>query len=719
MISRSIAEHEKDSTSRQTIDVLVVEDSPEDARAVRRFLGEQRRRTFRLTVRTRLADALETLEESSFDAALVDLRLPDSGSRALGTLEALQAAHPDLPLIVLTGLDDDEMAEEAMRAGAQDYLVKDDLTSDLLARSLRYAIERAKARRALEESERRYALAVEGSHDGLWDWDLTSGSIYLSPRWKSMLGYEADEIGESPDDWLALVHPEDLGKLESGIASHTQGETPHLEIEHRVRHRDGSYRWVLSRGVAVLDEEGRAVRMAGSMTDITRRKAAEERLLHDALHDSLTGLPNRTLFLDRLGVTLAQTRRAVQDGSPRAFCVLFLDMDRFKNVNDSLGHTEGDHLLLAMARRLSSLVRPGDTVARLGGDEFTMLMPFHGRGVAEALARRILVALEVPFDINGREVYVTGSIGIAIGPGNYETPEEILRDADTAMYRAKAHGRARFVVFDSEMHRDALTTLQLETDLRRAVERGELHLHYQPIVKLETGQLAGFEALLRWEHAEMGSISPGEIIPLAEETDLISRISEWAIGESCRQLARWREAFPEAELTMSINLSNKQFQQSGVVEMISKSLSDAGIEPGRLRIELTESAIMENAPSARLRLERLQELGIGVDIDDFGTGYSSLSHLHQLPIDTLKIDRSFISGMGEEGKESQEIVALIVNLARQLGLRVAAEGVETESQLEQVRNLRCDLGQGFLLARPMDDGAASELIRCGSTWQRN
>ncbi|MDX1501214.1 MAG: EAL domain-containing protein [Thermoanaerobaculia bacterium] len=709
--------HPRDTDARpERLEVLLIEDSPDDARQVEGHLALTSNPRFSLTVCPNLADGLGALERRDFDVALVDLSLPDSGSDPLDSFRQVHRMRADLPVVVLTGMDDDEVARRAVQAGAMDFLFKDEVQPSLLGRSLQYAVERMRSERRLRESEERYALAVEGAHDGIWDWDLDRNRIYLSPRWKAIVGHDDDEIDDRPEEWFERVHPADLARLESEIRAHAEGGSSHFEIEHRIRHKDGGYRWVLSRGVAVRDRHERTYRMAGSLTDVTRRKAAEEQLLHDALHDALTGLPNRALLLDRLGITLAQAHRAAQSGSPVSFCLLFLDLDRFKNINDSLGHAEGDQLLLAMAHRLTALVRPGDTVARLGGDEFTILMPCHDPSIAEAVAGRTLAALEVPFDVNGRDVYVTGSIGIAIGPGEYHTPEEILRDADTAMYRAKTEGRARYVIFDREMHHDVLTMLQLETDLRRAVDRRELHLHYQPIISLRTGRLCGFEALLRWNHAERGPVYPAEIIPLAEESDLIGRISEWAIRESCNQLAEWREEHPDLDLTMSINLSNKQFQQPGVVEMVASSIEASGIQPNHLRLELTESAIMDSAGSARLRLQRLRDLGVGLDIDDFGTGYSSLSYLHRLPIDTLKIDRSFVSGIDRNGRESRQIVSLIVDLARHLGLSVAAEGLETSEQLETIRELDCEFGQGFFLARPMDKHAAAELLRIDRVW---
>ncbi|HET9768722.1 MAG TPA: PAS domain S-box protein, partial [Thermoanaerobaculia bacterium] len=374
--------------------------------------------------------------------------------------------------------------------------------------------ERKRAEEALRRSEERYALAARGANDGLWDWDLERNEIYYSSRWASMLGFEEGELGNDPQEWFSRVHPGDRGRLRHEIGEHVEGRSPHFQCEYRLRHRNGAFRWMLSRGLAVRDEGGRAYRMAGSQTDISDRKQAESQLLHDALHDALTGLPNRALFINRLEMALQRGRR-----SPRTrFAVLFLDLDRFKVINDSLGHRLGDELLVALADRLRSSVRVIDTVARLGGDEFGFLL--EGLvDVKQAIrnAERILDELARPFHLSGHEVFTSGSIGIAVGDAECGGPEQILRDADIAMYRAKAQGRAAFTVFDQEMHREAVAAMQLENDLRRALERKELELHYQPVVCLADGRLCGFEALLRWHHPERGLLLPTQFIPTAEE----------------------------------------------------------------------------------------------------------------------------------------------------------------------------------------------------------
>jgi diguanylate cyclase (GGDEF)-like protein/PAS domain S-box-containing protein len=571
--------------------------------------------------------------------------------------------------------------------------------------------ERKEAEKALRLSEERYALAARGANDGLWDWDLESGTIYFSARWKQLLGYPDDELPSTPKEWLRLVHGDDRSRLVSRIRAHIASDTSHLEDEHRVLHRDGSYRWMLVRGIGVRSAPGsRPHRMAGSQTDITNRKIAEERLTYDAFHDALTDLPNRALFMDRLGhvINTAKRRRDYH------FAVMFLDLDRFKYVNDSLGHIIGDKLLVVVAKRVSGLLRPNDTVARLGGDEFAILLEdIRDVGDAVAVAARIQDELPLPLCIDGHDVFITGSIGIALSAPHYERPEELLRDADLAMYQAKANGKARHEIFDSAMHATTIRNLQIETDLRKAIERNELRLVYQPIVSLPSGRISGFEALLRWDHPVLGIVGPMEFIPLAEETGLIVSIGCWVLREACRQLSVWKESLLHPMPTMNVNLSGHEFTPSLVEEMKS-IFAEMDIDPSCIQLEITERTIMNSPESASRLLDELKELGVGLHIDDFGTGYSSLSYLHQFPIDTLKIDRSFIQKINDE-KEHLEIVKTIITLAANLDMKIVAEGVETHEQLQTVRNLGCDLAQGYHLYHPLSAAEAGVLLTEGRT----
>jgi diguanylate cyclase (GGDEF)-like protein len=434
---------------------------------------------------------------------------------------------------------------------------------------------------------------------------------------------------------------------------------------------------------------------------------SKEHFRHAAFHDALTGLPNRALLTDHLKLAIERGKQH----KGHVFAVLFLDLDRFKNINDSLGHSTGDQLLVAIARRVEECLRPMDTVARLGGDEFAILLDgLEDFNDAIHVAERVQMDLTRPFNLNGHEVYTTASIGIALSTTGYEDPENLLRDADIAMYRAKENGKARYELFDTVMHAHAVALLQLENDLRRAVEREEFSVYYQPIVSLETNRLAGFEALVRWNHPERGIVPPGEFISLAEETGLIMEIGEWVLRESCRQMRRWQWQAPMTRpLTLSVNLSSKQFTQPDIIEQVKLILQETDFDPRSLRLEITESVVMENAEQAATMLKQLRDLGVHLSIDDFGTGYSSLSYLHRFPVTTLKIDRSFISRMGA-GDENSEIVKTILTLATNLGMEVVAEGVETEDQLSQLRALKCDYGQGYLFSRPVNAEAAERLI---------
>jgi diguanylate cyclase (GGDEF)-like protein/PAS domain S-box-containing protein len=573
---------------------------------------------------------------------------------------------------------------------------------------MRHMVEKVKEREAeLRVSEERYALAARGANDGLWDWDVLQGTVHYSRRWKAMIGLSEDEVRPSIEEWLGRVHPDDADRVRGRMTAHLEGKTHHFECEYRIRGRDGAYRWMLSRGVAVRGADGQPARMAGSQTDISKRKQVEEQLLHDAFHDAMTDLPNRALFMDRLRNAIRRAKRSEE----YRLAVLFLDVDRFKIVNDSLGHTAGDDLLKAIARRLEGCLRPGDTVARFGGDEFTMLLEDIGHaGQATRVAERIQMELAVPFRLQGQEIFATASMGIAYAGSGYARPEDLLRDADNAMYRAKSLGRARYEVFDSAMHTRAVAALRLESELRRALERSELVLHYQPVVSLASGRLAAFEALIRWRHPERGLIEPAEFIPMAEETGLIVSLGEWVLTETCRQIRAWTDQGSWSPVPVSANLSSRQFNQPDLVGTVRDALAASGANPDWLRLEVTESAVMESGAAARHVLGELKALGIQLCIDDFGTGYSSLSYLHQFPVDTLKIDQSFVARL-DSTAQNLEIVRAIVMLAHNLGMNVIAEGVETADQAHQLRRLSCEFAQGFLYSPAVDAVEATALLR--------
>jgi diguanylate cyclase (GGDEF)-like protein/PAS domain S-box-containing protein len=562
----------------------------------------------------------------------------------------------------------------------------------------------------LRRSEDRYALAARGANDGLWDWDLREKKVFFSPRWKAMLGHE-DGIRDDPSEWFSRVHGDDREGLRMEIVAHLEGLTPHFEHEHRVQHRDGGYRWVLARGVAVRDQDGMAIRMAGSLTDVTQRKLAEEQLQHEAFHDALTGLPNRALFMDRLAQALARARARAQRGAHPHFAVLFLDVDRFKVVNDGLGHMVGDQLLIGIARRLQSCLRPGDTVARLGGDEFTVLVEdIPDVQEARTVAQRVLESFAQPFNLGSQEVFTTASMGIANGNPCYERAEDLLRDADTAMYRAKSSGRARHEVFDEGMRARAVAVLEVETSLRRALERDEMRVHYQPIVSLATGEVTGVEALVRWHHPEKGLMSTKDFIAVAEETGLIVPLGRWVMRQACRDVRTWDLGLPQPRsLTVSVNVSGRQFVQPDLAAEIKSALEESGLAASRLCLEITESVIMENTAAARETFARLRGLDIQIHMDDFGTGYSSMSSLRDFQIDALKIDQSFVSHMGPGGQGS-EIVRTIVDLGHSLGMSVVAEGIETLDHVNHLKAIGCEFGQGYYFSKPVDVEAARGLL---------
>ncbi len=565
--------------------------------------------------------------------------------------------------------------------------------------------ERKRTEKALRESEERYALASLAANDGLWDWDLMANEAHFSTRWKLLLGFREEEIGDGIDEWFNRIHPGDVEQVKVELNSHLEGLNSHFEYEHRMLHKDGNYRWMLSRGIAVRDQTGKAYRMAGSQTDVSARKSAEERLLRDAFHDTLTGLPNRALFMDRLGNALRRTRRAPD----YACAVLFLDLDRFKMINDSLSHTVGDMVLIEMARRLERCTRPGDTIARLGGDEFVMLLEdIRDVGSAKMVAERVQHAFAAPFQVDGSEIFSTASIGVAISSPDYAHAEDLLRDADITMYQAKALGRGRYEVFAPSMRLQAVALLRLETDLRTAAERGELRIHYQPIVNLDDSRIIGLEALLRWQHPHRGLMAPMEFIPLAEETGLIIPIGEWVLRTVCTQLRSWLDDGVEP-LRMAVNISAVQLKHPGFTDMVIAIVKETGINAEYLDLEITETILIDQRKSTVDALLKLKSLGIHLSLDDFGTGYSSLNYLQSLPIDTLKIDRSFINKLAFNGEQGK-IIETILLLGGNLGIDVVAEGVETEEQRAKLQTIKCGKGQGFLFARPMEGKAVRTLL---------
>jgi diguanylate cyclase (GGDEF)-like protein/PAS domain S-box-containing protein len=549
--------------------------------------------------------------------------------------------------------------------------------------------------RELAAREAEYRMLAENSSDFLARHAPDGTYRYASPASVAVTGYAPEElIGTSP---LELIAEEDR-ELAAEYGRRLIEQDEPATIAFRLRRKDGQLRWLETIGRAVRDDAG--VRELVSVTrDISERKQAELELSHAALHDTLTGLPNRALFLDRLSLALRRTER--HSGS---VAVLFCDLDRFKVVNDSLGHDAGDRLLVDVAGRIGAALRPADTVARFGGDEFTILCEdIAGEIEAATIAQRIVDVFRDPFLLEDGEVFLATSLGIAIARGPDDRAEDLIRDADAAMYRAKERGKGRYEIFDEAMRADAVVRLETESALRRALERGELRLHYQPEVELATGRICGFEGLLRWEHPLRGLLGPSAFIPLAEETGLIVGIGEWVLREACTEAARWTQP-----LTLSVNLSARQLAQHDLVAMVRRALSETRMDPSMLCLEITESAVMESGAATTAQLRALKSLGVRLAIDDFGTGFSSLAHLRRFPVDVIKIDGTFVAGLGREPQDAS-IAAAVISLAHALGLTTVAEGVETEEQLAILKELGCDFGQGYLFARPLPADEAQQL----------
>ena len=613
--------------------------------------------------------------------------------------------------------------------------------------------DRKRTEQELRQSEKRFRSLIENARDIIVILDEKGFCRYVSPSQERILGYPTAEVlGRSV---FELIHPDEMPMVAQVFQGIIQMPKVGLGLaEYRVRHKDGF--WCILEAVATnLLSEPSVRGIVVNCHDVTERKVAEDQLLHDALHDALTELPNRALLTDRLGQAFARVKRHPN----YQFAVLFLDLDRFKVINDSQGHRTGDRLLVAVARRLLTCLRSGDTAARLGGDEFVILLEeIQGVDEAKAQAKKILRAIERPLNLEGNKVLITASIGIALSTDKYQWPGDILRDADIAMYRAKALGKARYEVFTSAMHTRAVALMHLEHDLRQSVEELNFRysivdlgdrvaenspmceidwklerpksqfappqlecpftVYYQPIVCLKSGSTIGFEALVRWLHPERGLVSPMEFIAMAEETGLIMPLGLWVLSESCRQIIKWQSLNLPAgnsRLTVAVNLSGRQFSEPESIDQIKQVLLETGVDARCLKLEITETVVMEDGEAAAAMLSQLRELGIGLCIDDFGTGYSSLSYLHKFPINILKVDRSFVSRVGEMG-ENLEIVRAIVMLARSLGMEVVAEGVETAVQLAQMRAIGCEYGQGYFFSKPLDSEAATALLRRSPKW---
>jgi diguanylate cyclase (GGDEF)-like protein/PAS domain S-box-containing protein len=651
--------------------------------------------------------ALERLSHGTFDAILFAARQ----DRTAWTRFSRDRRVPAVPIIFI---DDASPVSErsqrrtrALQEGAAGYVRAEDLSGALLEATIFSAIERVGMRRAVAEVQERFALAVRGSNDGVWEWILESDEMHFSRRWRELLGYGVDDIANDAEEWFCRVHPDDLTELRSDLDAHLEGQKPYHEHEHRVRASDGTYRWVITRGVVQRNAAGRPVRMAGSLTDTSDYRLREQKLREESRFDPLTSLPRREPFMEQIRASIEISR----DSEAYAFSVLMIDVDRFRWLADSVGHHAADEMLRVVARRLVACVRPGDTVARFGGDKFAVLLDnVEDLELGTHIADRIRRSVSEPIEVTGQTIYATVSIGLTTSTRGYDDAEDVVNDAAAAANKAKEAGHDRYAVFETKMRVDALSTLRLEVELRQAVEREEFELHYQPIVELATGKLVAFESLVRWRHPRRGLVPPLEFIPIAEQTGLIVPLGRWVLEQAARQLAEWNEAHDSAEpLSVSVNISGRQLADPRLLETIEDLVTKHHLAPGALKLELTESVLIENADVVQRFLTTVRGVGVKIWVDDFGTGYSSLSYLHRFPVDGLKIDKAFVDGLDGTDR-SAAMVRTILSLATNLGVEVVAEGIEQQVQADHLLSLGCDCGQGYLYSKPVVADSAGNLI---------
>ena len=652
--------------------------------------------------------ALAVVKESAVDLVLLDVQMPEmDGFRSVRMLRQMFDLS-ELPVVMMAASDGSEQIIEAFDCGVNDYVCKPIDRAILLARVKTQLRVRA-AQKELRDSEARYALVSRGTNDGVWDWNLITGELYLSPRWRAMVGVDDPNWNPRGADWLVLVHREDRKRVLTDLEAHLCGETSHFETELRMQDRSQGHRWMLCRGLAIKDSSGLACRIAGSLTDITEGKVA----------DALTGLPNRMLFHDRVERCVEKVLRR----QSRSFAILYLDVDDFKLINDQFGHDGGDQFLVSFSQRLDNAIRKSDAVlARIGGDEFAILLEsIRGLDDAILVAKRLQEALMTPFKVGGRDILVRASVGIAIADttgqnyGNSSAAVDLLlTQADAAMYQAKTQLDSSYCVFQSEMLDATAAKLELAGELRYAIERNELTLVFQPIVGLSSNRTEGFEALLRWRHPVYGFVPPNEFIPIAESKGLIVEIGEWVLREACQQAVKWRNEF-QRDVMVSVNVSIRQLTSDGFVKTVLDILDSTQLSAGSLKLEVTESLLMQQPEQTIAILQSLREIGTKISIDDFGTGYSSLAYLHQMPLDVLKVDRSFVNGMFDSEKHLA-IVRTIIGLASSLQLQVIAEGVETVEQLQKLQSLGCDMIQGYFLSKPIPAADAIKLLERKWDW---
>lgn len=697
--------------------ILIVEDVSTDVELIERELRAAGMAFTSQRVETK-ESFINALIEFAPDVVLSDYNLPQF--TGLEALRALKEKAIGIPFILVTGSLTEEIAVLCMKEGADDYILKDSLKR--LSSSVTKALEKRETEKqrqhailAMHQSEERFQLVARATNDAIWDWDMRTNLVWWNDGVQTLFGYTKDQVGHDQTWRLECIHPEDRNRIAAGLNVFSETHTQFWSEEYRFRRADGSYATVIDRGSIIRDEQHRAVRMIGSMMDITERKRAEERIQYLSYHDALTDLPNRALFEDRLPQALSLAQRNQQ-----LVAVIILDLDRFKNINDTLGHTVGDRLMRAVAERLASRMRGSDTVARFSGDGFALLLTqlsrtgdiariaARAKGDAIEIVEGILTGFKSPFEIGGLELFVSASVGISVYPHDGDNTHALLQNAGVALTRVKERGGDGYEFYSAEMNAKALQRLTLENHLRRAIEREEFILHYQPQVDAATGRILAVEALIRWQHPELGFISPANFIPLAETNGLIVPIGEWTLRKACAQMRFWQEE-GLTPVRLSVNLSARQFEQADLLTMIARTLERTSFDPELLEFEITESAVMKNPEQAIDTMQQLKMMQIQVAIDDFGSGYSSLSYLKRFPIDRLKVDQSFVQEATGSATDAA-IITAIVTLARNLGLKVIAEGVETVEQLAILRELGCDEIQGYLFSRPLPADGLKELL---------
>jgi len=656
--------------------------------------------TFTLCVTGSLRAAVDRLEGEEFDVILADLSLPDS--HGIDTVKGLLSCVAEVPIVVMTGVSDEILAMRALQAGAEDYLVKGDGDALVLKRAIRYAIERKAANNRLRDSEEKLSSILASIDNVIWSFS-DQRILYLSPVAQVVYGRSVEEFYENPNLWFDIVHPEDVAGVHTLMARLPEAGT--IRHEYRILWPTGEVRWIEDRATAVFNAHGKLLRLDGVASDITERKRYELHVEHLAHHDALTGLANRALLADRLPQAMIHARR-----KKRQFALLFLDVDRFKDVNDTFGHAYGDEVIKAVATRLLEVVREGDTVARQGGDEFIILLTdIESAEDVTIVANKLLHAFSMPFSIKGHLLYLTPSIGATVYPTDSEDASTLMSNADMAMYRAKYDGGNTFHFYSLEMTRRATERIEISNALSGALERCEFELYYQPKVDIKSGQMIGMEALIRWNHPEMGVISPALFIPVAEETGMILAIGEWVLATACAQNQAWQKAgLPP--LRVAVNLSPRQFSQEGLLQLVRHHLEISGLDAKFLELEITEGVMISNPAQALDILQGFREMGISLSLDDFGTGYASLAYLQRFQFDSLKIDRAFINDITVNPSHAAIALAMI-DIAHRLNLSVIAEGVQTQDQVSFLQDHDCDEIQGYFYSDPIPAYAFETLMR--------